>query len=117
MKIFTFLVLALLCVPGLTLKAQTAGSPTIWQVDSFELAVNVQQAERLINVTSTLTATNIGGSAGRTLTVRLYSKAKINSVSVNGAAATFRPGQDPRGDLLRAEISLPNAVNPASKTR
>jgi len=115
MKIFTFLVLALLCVPGLTLNAQTAGSPPIWQVDSFDLAVNVQQAERLINVTSTLTATNIGGSPGRTLTVRLYSKAKINSVSVNGAAATFRPGQDPRGDLLRAEISLPTAVSPASK--
>jgi hypothetical protein len=37
-------------------------------------------------------------------------------VSVNGAAATFRPGQDIRGDLLRAEISLPSAVNPASKT-
>jgi len=114
MKIFTFLLLALLCVPGLTLKAQTA-SPPIWQVDSFDLAVNVQQAERLINVTSTLAATNIGGSPGRTLTVRLYSKAKITSVSVNGAAATFRPGQDPRGDLLRVEISLPGAVNPASK--
>jgi len=116
MKIFTFFVLALLCVPGLTLTAQTAGSPPLWQVDSFDLAVNVQQAERLINVTSTLIATNIGGSPGRTLTVRLYSKAKINSVSVNGAATTFRPGQDTRGDLLRAEISLPSPVNPASKT-
>jgi hypothetical protein len=69
MKIFTFFVLALLCVPGLTLTAQTAGSPPLWQVDSFDLAVNVQQAERLINVTSTLIATNIGGSPGRTLTV------------------------------------------------
>jgi hypothetical protein len=116
MKIFISLVLALLCVPAVSLSGQTAGSPPLWQVNSYDVAVNVQQAERLINVTSTLTATNIGGTAGRTFTVRLHSKAKINSVSVNGATATFRPGQDPRGDLLRAEISLPNAVDPASKT-
>ncbi|HEV8368279.1 MAG TPA: hypothetical protein VGQ39_10045 [Pyrinomonadaceae bacterium] len=71
--------------------------------------------ERLINVAATLAATNVGGSPGRTLTVRLNSKAKINSVSINGTTTTFRPGQDPRGDLQRAEVSLSSAANPGSK--
>jgi len=116
MKIFILFLLALVCLPVTESSAQTAGLPPLWQVDSFDLSVNVQQAERLINVNATLTATNIGGSPGRTFTVRLHSKAKINSVSVNGSTATFRPGQDPRGNLSRAEISLPAAVNPGSKT-
>jgi len=116
MKILISLALVLFCLPIATLFGQTAGSPPLWQVDSFDLAVNVQQPERFINVTANLTATNIGGTAGRTFTVRLNSKAKVNSVSINGATATFRAGTDPRGDLSRAEISLPSAVNPGSKT-
>jgi hypothetical protein len=92
--------------------AQTQVAPALWQVDSFDLAVNVQQAERQLGVVATLKATNIGGSPGRTFTIKLHSKAKINSVTVNGAAATFRPGNDPRGDLMRAEVSLTSAASP-----
>ena len=74
----------------------------------------MQQAERTLNVTATLAATNIGGGAGRTFTVKLNSKAKISTVTVNGAAATFRPGTEPRGDLFKAEVSLPNMANPGA---
>jgi hypothetical protein len=94
--------------------AQTQLAPPLWQVDSFDIAVNVQQAERLISVVATLKATNIGGSPGRTFTVKLHSKAKVTAVSVNGAATSFRSGQDPRGDLQRAEVSLPSAANPGT---
>ena len=94
--------------------AQTAS--VVWQVNSFDVAANVQQAERVLNAVATLNATNVGGSAGRTLTVRLNSKASVKSVAVAGAAATFRPGTEPRGDLQKVEISLPASVAPNGST-
>ena len=102
MKTFLlFLLLLCVCAPA---GAQTTG-PVIWQVNSFDVAANVQQAERTLNVVATLNATNVGGSPGRTLTVRLNAKAKVASVAVSGAAANFRPAAETRGDLQRLEIS------------
>src|SRR6185503_3089210 len=109
-----FLFVLFCAAPTFVMSQSTAGAPPLWQVNSFDLSVNVQQAERVLNVTSTLVASNIGGSPGRTFTVRLNSKAKISSITVNGGVTTFRPGQDPRGDLQRAEVSLPTAANPGT---
>ena len=115
MKIFSSSARLMLfaCCLQICAFAQTAPTPPLWQVNSFDLIVNVQQQERLLNVTATLAATNIGGT-GRTFTIRLNSKAKISSVSANGSAANFRLGQDPRGDLQRAEVSLPAGAEPGS---
>jgi hypothetical protein len=110
MRILFSFTLSFLFVLPLPANVQSQPAPPLWQVDSFDLAVNVQQAERALSVVATLKATNIGGSPGRTFTIKLHSKAKINAVSINGAAANFRPGDDTRGDLLRAEISLPGAA-------
>ena len=109
MKTFLSLLILLLCVCA-HVGAQTAS--VIWQVNSFDVAANVQQAERVLNVVATLNATNVGSSAGRTLTARLNSKASVKSVAVAGAAATFRPGAEPRGDLQKIEIALPASVAP-----
>lgn len=106
--------LLLLCVCA-HVGAQIA-APVIWQVTLFDVNANVQQAERVLNVVASLNATNVGGSAGRTLTVRLNSKASVKSVAVAGAAATFRPGPEPRGDLQRIEIALPSPVAPNGST-
>ena len=103
----------MLCVCA-HVTAQTAS--VIWQVNSFDVAANVQQAERVLNVVATLNATNVGTSPGRTLTARLNSKASVKSVAVAGAAATFRPGTEPRGDLQKIEISLPASVAPGGST-
>jgi len=89
-----------------------APATVIWQVNSFEVNATVQQTERTLNGVATINATNVGTGPGRTLTLRVNSKASVKSVTVGGAAANFRPGQDPRGDLLRIEISLPTAVAP-----
>ena len=113
MKTFLSLIL-LLCVCAHA-GAQTT-APVIWQVNSFDVNANVQQTERVLNVVATLNATNVGGSAGRTLAVRLNSKAKVQSVAVNGAASTFRPGAEPRGEMQRAEIALPATVAPGAST-
>jgi hypothetical protein len=114
-QVKTFLSFLLLFCVCAHVSAQTT-APVIWQINSFEVAANVQQAERTLNVVATLNATNVGGSAGRTLTVRLNSKAKIASVAIAGAAATFRPGNETRGELQRIEISLPAPVAPNAST-
>jgi hypothetical protein len=111
MKTFLSLIL-FLCVCA-HVGAQTP-VPVIWQINSFDVAANVQQAERVVNVVATLNATNVGGSAGRTLTVRLNAKAKVASVAVAGAAATFRPGTE--RDLQKIEIGLPSSVAPSAST-
>src|SRR5215217_5411326 len=108
----TLLLLALmLCLATLQAGAQ-APATVIWQVNSFDVQANVQQTERLLNGVTTINGTNIGSGSGRTLTLRINSKASVKSVTVGGAAASFRPGQEPRGDLQRIEITLPAAVAP-----
>ena len=111
MKTFLSLLL-LLCVCAYA-GAQTT-APVIWQVTLFDVGANVQQAERTLNVVATINALNVGGSAGRTLTVRLNAKASVKSVTVAGATASFRPGTETRGDLQRLEISLPSSVAPGA---
>lgn len=93
--------------------AQTTAT-VIWQVTSFDINANVLQTERSLNAVATINAINVGTGPGRTLTVRLNSKASVKSVTVGGAAATFRPGAEPKGDLQRVEISLPATVAPGS---
>ena len=91
-----------------------APATVIWQVNSFDINANVQQAERVLNSVATIHATNVGSASGRTMTVRLNSKASVKSVTVGGAATTFRPGAEPRGDLQRIEIALAASVAPNS---
>ena len=109
MRIFLLLTLILCLV---TQAGAQAPATVIWQVNSFDINANVQQAERVLNAVATINATNVGSGPGRTLTLRLNSKAKVTAVTVGGAAATFRPGSETRGDLQRIEISLPASVAP-----
>jgi tetratricopeptide (TPR) repeat protein len=107
----TLLLLALvLCL--VTQAGAQAPATVIWQVNSFDVNANVQQAERTLSGVATINATNVGSGSGRTLTLRLNSKASVKSVAVGGAVASFRPGQEPRGDLQRVEITLPASVAP-----
>lgn len=115
MKIFFSLsLLVCVLVPGVS--AQTPTAPPIWQVTLFDINATVQQAERAISVVAGINATNVGGSPSRTMTVRLNSKASVKTVTAGGAASTFRPGVESRGDLQRIEIALPAAANPGSST-
>ena len=109
MKIILLLTLILcLLVP----VAAQAPVSVLWQVNSFEVNTNVQQNERSLNLVVAVNATNIGNSPGRTMTLRLNSKASVKSVSVNGSPGNFRPGTEPRGDLQKIEISLPTPIAP-----
>src|SRR5262249_2312536 len=109
MRILTLLTLILcLLAPAM---AQTPVN-VIWQVTSYDINANIPQNERSLNAVVTFDATNVGNGPGRTLTLRLNSKASVKSVTLSGAAANFRPGAEPRGDLQKIEISLPAPVEP-----
>ncbi|MEN3327775.1 MAG: hypothetical protein V7638_2582 [Acidobacteriota bacterium] len=101
----------MLCLATLQAGAQ-APATVIWQVNSFDVNANVQQTERLLNGVATINATNIGTGPGRTLTLRINQKASVKSVTLGGAVVSFRPGQEPRGDLQRIEITLPGEIAP-----
>jgi Tfp pilus assembly protein PilF len=103
-----FLLTLILCL--LVQAGAQAPATVVWQVNSFDINANVQQNERTLNAVSTINATNVGSGQGRTLTLRLHAKASVKSVTVGGAAGTFRPGTEPRGDLQRIEIALPSLV-------
>ncbi len=110
------LLLTLLVCLLVRAQAQTPAAPPVWQVNSFDVNATVQQNERTINVVTTINATNVGGSASRTLTVRLNNKASVKTVMAGGAAATFRPVAESRGDLLQLQIALPSSAAPGSST-
>jgi len=113
MRILLLLTLILCLV---TQAGAQAPATVIWQVNSFDINANVQQAERVLNAVATINATNIGSGSGRTLTLRLNSKASVKSVTVGGAATTFRLGTETRGDLQRIEIALPGVAPNSSIT-
>ncbi len=101
----------MLCLATMQAGAQ-APAIVVWQVNSFDVQANVQQTERLLNAVATINATNVGNGSGRTMTLRINSKASVKSVTAGGATANFRPVQEPRGDLQRIEINLPATVAP-----
>ena len=110
--------LIILAFPLSTLGQQPAESGPAWQVTSFDVSVNASGAsgaERALAVRATLTARNVGGGAGRTLTLRLNPAAKVESASVGGESARFTLGKDARAQLQTAQLTLPAAV-PVSGT-
>jgi tetratricopeptide (TPR) repeat protein len=92
--------------------AQTDAT-ALWQVTSYDINANIQQAERNLNATVTINAVNVGRGSGSTFTVRLNSKASVKAASVAGAATTFR-GAPPeaRAELQRVVVSLPATIAP-----
>jgi hypothetical protein len=96
---------------GSTSTAQDETARVIWQVRSFDINANLQEAERSLNATATLNATNVGTTAGTTLTFRLNSKASVKTASVAGASAIFRSFPE-KGELQRVTITLPTSVAP-----
>jgi hypothetical protein len=81
-----------------------------WQITNFDITVNVQQAERLLNATANLSATNVGRGSGSSFTVRITTKAAIKGVTVAGTTANFRAVPETYGNLQRVTITLPSAV-------
>ncbi|MDQ2856510.1 MAG: hypothetical protein M3R68_09290, partial [Acidobacteriota bacterium] len=83
-----------------------------WQITGFDIVANVLESERALAAVTTLTIRNVGRAPGGNLTLRLNSKAKIKSVTANGAPATYHVLADVRPGLQRLNVTLPTALAP-----
>jgi hypothetical protein len=81
-----------------------------WQITNFDITANVQQPERILGVVAILTATNVGRGTGASFTFRLANKASVKSVTIGGAAATFRTVPETYGNLQRFTVTLSSSV-------
>jgi tetratricopeptide (TPR) repeat protein len=109
---FILIIFAFTFAPAARAQQPTANLPA-WQVTSFDVSVNAAGASgdaRAVAVRATISARNVGGAAGRTLTLRLNNAAKIESATVGGQSATFTPGKDQVAQLQTAQIVLPAPV-------
>src|SRR5215813_3646028 len=85
-----------------------------WQVAGYDITANVLQSERALAAVTNVTMKNVGRGPGSGLTLRINSKAKIKSVSINGSSATFHSRPDTRPNLQRLDITLPSPISPNS---
>ena len=96
--------------PAAVRAQQPGANLPAWQVTSFDVSVNASGGERAITARATINARNVGGAAGRTLTLRLNTAAKIASATVAGQRATINPGKDSVAQLQTAQLVLPTPV-------
>jgi tetratricopeptide (TPR) repeat protein len=83
-----------------------------WQITKFDITVAAPGTERTLSAQATLSARNVGGGAGSTLSLRINSKAEVKSVTVGSATATFTSRPETRGNVTtqRFTINLPSSV-------
>lgn len=90
-----------------------------WQVLRYDLMAGVggvSGGERVLTGRAVINARNVGGAAGRELTVRLNSGAEIISAKAGDATASVRSRKDERMNLLVSTLSLPALVAPGETT-
>jgi tetratricopeptide (TPR) repeat protein len=83
-----------------------------WQITHFDITANIQQAERTLGVVAILSAANVGRGPGTSFTFRIANKASVKTVTIGGAAATFRNVPESYGNLQRCTVTLPSSVAP-----
>jgi tetratricopeptide (TPR) repeat protein len=83
-----------------------------WLATNFDITVNNLGAERALNARAAVTVRNVGRGAGSTLSLRINSKAEIKSLTIGGAAASYRSLPEPRGGAQRLTVTMASAVAP-----
>src|SRR6185312_1419291 len=101
----TSFVVVLLTTFSYSANAQDAARAS-YQIASYDIGANVVQSERALAAITTVVIKNTGKAAGSNLTLRLNSKAKLKSVTANGASVTFHPLADANAGLQRVNITL-----------
>jgi hypothetical protein len=106
------LLLLVMTWPGL-LSVRAQDEPrAAWQATNFDITVNNLGAERALNARASVTVRNVGRGAGATLSLRINAKAEIKSITIGGAAASYRSLPEPRGGAQRLTVTLANPAAP-----
>jgi TolA-binding protein len=113
-KIFVFI----FSVFAFLISAWSANGQTIttasWRVLRYDINASLSQNERALTVRATLTARNVGGSAGTTMTLRVAPQAEIKTAKANDAEATFRASVESVGGLQRVVVNVPRTEQNAT---
>jgi hypothetical protein len=107
MKLISALLTTLFLLSSATPAQEEARAA--WQVTKFDITANIQQAERTLDATALLNATNVGRGTGTSFTFRIANKASIKSATVGSATANFRSVPEAYGNLQRVTVSLPGS--------
>ena len=97
LRIRQILSIAIFCLAcPATFFAQTSGAGATWQVEKYDLSVQLPSGEtdRSLTVKAKLDLKNVSGTPASTLTLRISPSATVSSVSVNGGNSEFTKGQD-----------------------
>jgi hypothetical protein len=108
MKIIAFLFVSLFLFSTIAPAQEEARAA--WQITSFDITANLQQAERTLSAVAILSATNVGRGTGSSFTFRIANKASIKGVTVGAATANFRTVPETYGNLQRITVTLPNSI-------
>lgn len=118
--IFSFLILLTILLTGDALARQPQTEPrAAWQVLRYDITATVTGAgggERSLTGRATISARNVGGGAGREMTVRLNPAAEVTNAKAGDATASVRSRKDERANLLVATLTLPSSVPPGGTT-
>jgi tetratricopeptide (TPR) repeat protein len=112
LKSRVLLLLILISFCGLSAVSAQDEMRAAWQATNFDITVNNLGSERALNAKALVTVRNVGRGAGSTLSLRINSKAEIKSLSIGGAAASYRSLPEPRGGAQRLTVTLANPVVP-----
>src|ERR1700754_5025030 len=110
MRRFAFALFSILCCFTIFTLVADAQVTAKYDVDRYDITAKVDTASNSADITATLKLVNNGNGPGRSITLRLNSSAKINTVSVNGASATFTTKTD--ASLQVVTITPPGAIAP-----
>ncbi|PYS86515.1 MAG: hypothetical protein DMF62_15660, partial [Acidobacteria bacterium] len=114
---FSYFILTL----SISLFAQdTARIGATWQVDKYDLAVQMptSDTDRNVAIKATLNLKNISAAPASTLTLRVSPNATVSTATINGSAVDFSKGQDTlgTGTLQRLSIRMPAVAPGAAMT-
>jgi tetratricopeptide (TPR) repeat protein len=113
MKRILVLVLLLLLLPNaFKLALAQDDARAAWQIANYDINASIVQADRSLAAVTNVVIKNVGRGPGTGLTLRLNSKAKIKSLTVNGASITPHTLPDARPNLQRVNITLAAPVPP-----
>jgi len=110
MKIIAFIFVSLFLFSVIVPAQEEARAA--WQITSFDITANIQQAERTLSAVAILSATNVGRGTGSSFTFRIANKASIKGVTVGSATANFRTVPETYGNLQRITVTLPSSIAP-----
>ena len=105
---------AILIFFAINTHAQTAMAAK-YDVERYDITAKLNGIADSMDITAALKLINNGNAAGRSVTLRLSSHAKVNSATINGANATISQRPDNAPGLQIISLTPPGGIAPKAE--